>query len=493
MEGIFPIFIVFIIIIGIVNSVIVHKSSSSSQKATQTLEKEKYKLFAIENRILNIQEKIESLLEEDSGDTGAVAVPVAKLLKEFYDAHKEYEKQVKTFDSAQQNAYEALNNHRMAQNAFGGGADDLGAFSYYENEKNYHKAAYARGVRVDGILIMRATEYVRAHSDRLAYMEDDTAIEESEQRYIEAKYEEVPSSRKNELPVYAAENAWKGEKRSGGLGKKVAIAASILAVVGVIFAFGTMKEAGTDPMEDRTAKHVKLQPLSTAGYEDNSYDASDDETEIANEDVVSENTVEGTDNTQSTDNTTGANGTHGTGGSAGAQGTQGTDSTVGANEIQGTDDIWVSDVQGTDSAAAVQGNETAGPVTYWTIGRYNMRADVNGAVVRTLDAGTVCYGTGNTSADNKWVEISLTDGTVGWIYREGLAAADNQQAVSAPVAEPVNNGANYRNDEFYENASTMFGVMQNVAEQMGGDYAGMADNFNADTYMELFNSMASGF
>lgn len=61
------------------------------------------------------------------------------------------------------------------------------------------------------------------------------------------------------------------------------------------------------------------------------------------------------------------------------------------------------------------------------------------------------------------------------------------------MAEPVNNGADFQNDEFYENASTMFGVMQNVAEQMGGDYAGMADSFSTDTYMELFNSMATGF
>ena len=60
MEGLVGMIIIFAIIFSIYGTVVLFKSNSSSKEATQTLEREKYKLFAIENRILNIQETLET-------------------------------------------------------------------------------------------------------------------------------------------------------------------------------------------------------------------------------------------------------------------------------------------------------------------------------------------------------------------------------------------------------------------------------------------------
>ena len=73
-------------------------------------------------------------------------------------------------------------------------------------------------------------------------------------------------------------------------------------------------------------------------------------------------------------------------------------------------------------------------LVYRTTGSYNIRQDINGAVIKTLGKDTVCYGTGKTDPENKWVEVILEDGTTGWVFGQGLMPAEGQ---AEPVVETV--------------------------------------------------------
>ena len=148
--------------------IIIASASSNSKEANRRAQNESDKLYEISSHISNISEKIEGLLREDPGNTGSRASQVYSLLEEYNSSIKEYNNQKDIFLSANQEAYNALEGHRFAQNFFGRGANDLGALSYYRNERNYHNSSIGiSSYNVNPAVIQRAWVYVNLHKDKI--------------------------------------------------------------------------------------------------------------------------------------------------------------------------------------------------------------------------------------------------------------------------------------------------------------------------------------
>ena len=175
-------FVILFICIGIINLVITTCASSNSKEANRRAQNESDKLYEISSHISNISEKIEGLLREDPGNTGSRAVQVYSLLEDYNSSIKEYNNQKDIFLSANQEAYNALEGHRFAQNFFGGGADDLGAISYYRNARNYHNSSIGiSSYNVNPAVIQRAWAYVNLHKDKIGHsLPENTAGEVSD-------------------------------------------------------------------------------------------------------------------------------------------------------------------------------------------------------------------------------------------------------------------------------------------------------------------------
>ena len=167
----------------------------------------------------------------------------------------------------------------------------------------------------------------------------------------------------------------------------LAALAGLFIIICACYANRPAKEFPLDRKEENTEKAEALRPVSAATAPDNSSDARSEDpvvlTALSDSETLSD---------------------------------------IGA-------DISEEDVsEDTDT----EGEEDS--LVYLTTGSYNIRQEINGAIIKTLAKDTVCYGTGNTDPENKWFEVILEDGTTGWIFGQGLTPAEGQ---AEPVAEAI--------------------------------------------------------
>ena len=225
--GIIP----FIIIAFVINIAIIVGSSSSSKDANRHLSEESAKLSSLGTALAGIQESIRRNLDEDPYDTGIRVNETARLIRDYEVKAKEYNLQLSSYRSARNSAYDALNSHRMTQNLFGGGANDLAALAYYRNENCFNKeTANTSFFNEDTMLLFRAVQYVKKHEDKLR----QTLIRTTD-RTTDQLTNQVTVVRPLTAPVPAKTPAGNRKKSHRGLAAAGILGAAAAAVAAAVF------------------------------------------------------------------------------------------------------------------------------------------------------------------------------------------------------------------------------------------------------------------
>ena len=153
--------IVVFIIFAIISGIVVLGSFSGSRKNNRYLETQLDRLREMAERLKQIQLRMGAALQKDPQFTGCSLQELTVLLKEYRSTRTEVDKQLQNVRQANAAARKSLNGHVMAQNMFGGGANNLGALLVYGNQSRYVNISNkVPTITDDTMLIMRVMQYI---------------------------------------------------------------------------------------------------------------------------------------------------------------------------------------------------------------------------------------------------------------------------------------------------------------------------------------------
>ena len=119
------------------------------------------RLREMAERLKQIQLRMGAALQKDPQFTGCSLQELTVLLREYRSVRTEVEQQLRNVKQADAAARKSLHGHVMAQNMFGGGANNLGALLVYGNESRYMKTLdKVPTITDDTMLIMRVMQYI---------------------------------------------------------------------------------------------------------------------------------------------------------------------------------------------------------------------------------------------------------------------------------------------------------------------------------------------